>query len=202
MLNFDAASALEYLRRAEALAADDADILIAKAQANLMLQRSAAARQAAARAVEIDAEEPTARLVLGWAYLFGKDLPQAERAFGEALRLDPQQADAEAGLALIAVARNEHAGAREALRRAKRIDPANPAVLLTEGALAQKQGNPDLAKRVLEELMSANALGQSGWTNRELMERQAQSATVRRVTQKWTRYMRREHRARARTGGL
>jgi Tfp pilus assembly protein PilF len=139
---------------------------------------------------------------LGWAYLFENDLSQAQRSFNETLRLDPQQADAEAGLALIALGRNDLPRARDALQRAKRIDPANPAVLLTEGALANKQGNPELTRRVLEELMTTNSLGQTGWTNRELMERNAQSATVRRVTGKWTRYVRREHRARARTRGL
>ncbi len=195
MLNFDAAKALEYLRRAEALAADDVDILIAIGQANLMLQRPTAARRAAARAIALDPEEPTARMILGWAYLFENDLSQAERSFGETLRLDPQQADAEAGLALIALGGNDLPRTREALQRAKRIDPANPAVLLTEGALANKQGNPELARRVLEELMSMNSLGQAGWTNRGLMERNAQSATLRRVTGKWMRYVRRRQRA-------
>jgi Tfp pilus assembly protein PilF len=167
-----------------------------------MLQRAGAARQAAERAVALDAEEPAARLALAWAHLFENQPAKAEREFGEALRLDPEQADAEAGLALIALAAQDAPRAREALTRAKRIDPASPAVLLTEGALAQREGHPDLARRVLEELMSANALGQSGWTNRELMQRHAQSPTLRRVTGKWTRYLRREHRARVRTGGL
>jgi hypothetical protein len=55
---------------------------------------------------------------------------------------------------------------------------------------------------VLEELLSANSLGQRGWTNRELMERHARSPTLRRVAGKWTRYLQREHRERVRKGGL
>ncbi|MFL6573085.1 MAG: tetratricopeptide repeat protein [Burkholderiales bacterium] len=152
--------------------------------------------------MELDPEDAEARLALGWAYLFENQPAQAERALGEALKLDPAQADAEAGFALIALAANDNARARQALERAKRIDAASPAVLLTEGALAQKQGHPDVAKRVLQELLSANALGQRGWTNRELAERHAQSPTLRRVTGKWTRYLKRAHRERVRTGGL
>ena len=194
MLNFNAEKALEYLRRAETIAPNDADILIAIGQANLMLQRATAARQAVARAIALDCNEPMAQAAMGWALLFEDSLAESEKYFAEALRIDPEQADALAGLALIYIGQDDLARAQEMLQRAKRIDPADAAVLLTEGAIAHKQGNPDIIRQVLDELLATNSLGQAGWTNRELIERAGQSPTGKRVAGKWARYLRRQQR--------
>ncbi len=192
LLNFDATQALVHLQHAQDLAPNDASILISIGQANLMLQRAGAATRVLSRAVMLDTKEPMAHVALGWAHLFENHLNDAALCFEAALRLDPELADAYAGIALIYTGKEQTAQAQDALNKAKQIDPANLAVLLTEGALENKKGNPEIGKMIIQELMQANSVNQLGWTNQQMMDQAKSSPTGQRVADKWARYLRRK----------
>ena len=118
----------------------------------------------------------------------------AEAAFTQALNLDPDLADAHAGQAIAYLGLTQTARAEAALAQAKRLDPSNLTVMLVEAGMAGQQGNAAAARRIMDELMQAGSFSQAGWSNRELVERGQQSATGKRVSAKWTRYLRQQQR--------
>ena len=66
-------------------------------------------------------------LLAGERMLADGDLDHAERLFAQVAEADPRNAIAVVGLAEVAVARGDDAGAVEAARRALEIDPENAA---------------------------------------------------------------------------
>jgi Tetratricopeptide repeat/Cytochrome c554 and c-prime/Doubled CXXCH motif (Paired_CXXCH_1) len=74
------------------------------------------------------ADFPETHLILGGAALSMRDVAAAEAAFGEAVRLDPQRADAWSLIVRILAATGDAAGAREALDAALASNPEDPAL--------------------------------------------------------------------------
>ena len=72
------------------------------------------------------ADYPESHLAIGGAALIVRNLPAAEQAFREAVRLDPQSVDAWTMIIRLAAATGNLDGARAALSDARRANPENP----------------------------------------------------------------------------
>ncbi|MCI4063085.1 tetratricopeptide repeat protein [Micromonospora sp. R77] len=128
--------ALVDLREFRAAAAT-ADEILALGPADAYAQRSAAAilagsrngqpaLDAAWRGVELAPEAPQAHLVLGLVAARLELFDLAERAYREALRLDPQLAVARHDMGVIRLEQRRYAEALEHLAEAVALDPARP----------------------------------------------------------------------------
>jgi tetratricopeptide (TPR) repeat protein len=91
------------------------------------------------RSLAAKADFPAAQVAIAGTALVLRDLPVAERAFAEAVRMDPQRVDAWAMIARLRAARGNRTGAVEALR---------------EG-LAANRGNETLTKLLNQMLGSS-----------------------------------------------
>lgn len=137
------ALALIDLRRF-AEAARDADEILALGPADAYAQRSAAAilaetrngqqaLNAAWRGVELAPEEPQSHLVLGLVSARLELFDLAERAYREALRLDPRLVEARHDLGIIRLEQRRYAEALEDLAAAAAVQPARIDVHRTIG---------------------------------------------------------------------
>jgi spermidine synthase len=88
--------------------------------------QNARALAALERAVAVDASLADARELLGHLYLDRRDYPAAEGAHRELLRLRPARVDAWLRLAAVLARQSKWKEAREAIERARKLDPAAP----------------------------------------------------------------------------
>lgn len=114
----------------------------------LLLERTGRAEEAAAlRAVLASgmSRNPYSYLALGdWALRSGR-LPEAERFYRRALRLEPPLGEVAAALGVLAVERGDARVGGKWLRRAERLDPTAPRVEALRALLerdARKESNP------------------------------------------------------------
>lgn len=78
---------------------------------------------------------PEIHLVIGGSALVMRNLPAAEAAFGEAVRMDPQLEQAWVMIARIREAQGDRAGAKAALRDGMNANPASLDLLMLDQAL-------------------------------------------------------------------
>ena len=95
--------------------------------ARLYDEFAAAAMQHATRAIEIDPEEEEGYVSLGFAFWRRQDTTQAEQNYRKALSLNPNNADALAGLGLALLSRSP-TQAYELFSRAQQINPTSTVV--------------------------------------------------------------------------
>jgi TolB-like protein/tetratricopeptide (TPR) repeat protein len=94
----------------------------------------ASAREAAARALELEPDHAEAQSVLGTvAFWYEWDYPRAERLLRHALTLQPSSADSQVFLAHLFSSTGRHDEALEEIRRARALDPAWPVPRALEG---------------------------------------------------------------------
>jgi serine/threonine protein kinase/tetratricopeptide (TPR) repeat protein len=94
----------------------------------------ASAREAAARALELEPEHAEAHSVLGTvAFWYEWDYPRAEQLLRHALALQPSSADSQVFLAHLFSNTGRHDEALEEIRRARALDPAWPVPRALEG---------------------------------------------------------------------
>jgi TolB-like protein/DNA-binding winged helix-turn-helix (wHTH) protein/Tfp pilus assembly protein PilF len=83
-------------------------------------------KAAAARALQIDANQVDAHDALGWAsFVFDWDFPAAEREFTRAIALDRNAAEAYHGYGMYLAAMGRSETSLAAIRRARELDPLN-----------------------------------------------------------------------------
>lgn len=100
-------------------------------------QNFPAVREAATRAVELDAEFGDAHAALGWvAYMHDWDWPAASRLFARARELAPSSVEAHYGGGHVLLTTGRIAEALPAFQRARELDPVSPLLrTLTGGVL-------------------------------------------------------------------
>jgi TolB-like protein/Tfp pilus assembly protein PilF len=143
------------------------DEVVALIAENLSLQLGPAARPA--RAVNPEAH----RLVLEGQYFWNRgaqaEMDRGEAAFAQAVALDPEFAEAHAGLAKVNVLRilyrvvdgspsdrAELRHAREAAARAVALDPRNPDALAVQATACMIEGDLDAAEARFQEALTLN----------------------------------------------
>jgi serine/threonine-protein kinase len=157
----DLASAAHAFEEALALDARYADAWAGLASAykrmpvvvGLSADAFASAREAAARALELEPEHAEAHSVLGTvAFWYEWDYPRAEKLLRHALALQPSSADSQVFLAHLFSSTGRHDEALEEIRRARALDPAWPVPRALEGQFLLN------ARRYEQALVHLNAI--------------------------------------------
>jgi arylsulfatase A-like enzyme/Flp pilus assembly protein TadD len=107
----------------EAIPDDDSDVLNALGIAYAQRGRTADARQAFERALQLDPDGGLAHQNIGLLHLRADALTDAEAAFRRALASDPSLAGAHTGLGVVLAQRGQLPAALDAWREAARLDP-------------------------------------------------------------------------------
>jgi tetratricopeptide (TPR) repeat protein len=114
------------------------------------------ARQAALRAVELDAKLPDGYIALGHVITeHDRDLPVARRHFARALELKPDSAPVQAQLSMNLTQAGDLAGARDAIRKAQLLEPASYGYLSLSGFIHYFQRAFDDSERELSRLVES-----------------------------------------------
>ena len=107
------------------------------------------ARRAAFRAVELDPDLPSARLVAGFVYsMLDWNWRAAERNFRQALVLYPKWPDAQLSLAWLLTSQRRFHEALNLVEGVRERNPASPVSHLTHGWIAFRSGRPQQAAAV------------------------------------------------------
>ena len=99
--------------------------------------------------------------VKGWLRILDGDASGAGRAFEAALALAPAFADTHGGLAVVAALQGREAEARDAIRRARRLDPQALSARYAQLVLLQRAGDDAGARALFEEFLGQPAPGRS-----------------------------------------
>jgi serine/threonine-protein kinase len=87
------------------------------------------AREAALRALQLDAQNAAAHVSLGWVRVIGEfDVKEGEREYKRALELDPESVPAHYGYSCLLAHSGRLEEARNIIRRAQRLDPVAPLI--------------------------------------------------------------------------
>jgi len=121
--------------------------------ARLYQQRHADAVAALEKAVQIIPDSVGIRVTLGWATLAGKDVVGAERTFRDAVEVDRNFGEAYGGLASALALQNRIDAAREAIRRARRLDPHGFGCLFAQTVVLKLQGKEQAATDLLANML-------------------------------------------------
>ncbi len=92
---------------------------------------------------------------LGWVQLAQLKWAEASGSFGIALRLEPSSSAALDGLVAVDLARDQIGEAREHLNAWRAHNPTNPHGQIVTARLELVSGNPDVAMRILDQLVVA-----------------------------------------------
>jgi len=149
----DLPQAIRELRRATPLLAPQRDMLLLAAEDLARAGDPAGAAEALRRAAQGGASTGAVIAGQGWVLFWQRRLDEAAAAFQEAIRREPGQARAWAGLGDVRLERDEYAAAREALRRALQIDPADTQARNSLGIAYALGGDPVEAKRCFEDVL-------------------------------------------------
>lgn len=131
------------------MAAPSTDFL-AEAERQLRAGRPKEAVVVLRRALEDDPRDPRCHVALGNARSALRDLAGAESAYAEALRLQPDHAEARFGLGLCLEARGRLAEAENAYRRAVTLRPGFPEALNNLGSVLLRRNRPAEALESLQ----------------------------------------------------
>lgn len=151
--------ALPILRQTAQLAPQRALAWYELALAESSLSDLKAAKQSLRRALQADPEMPEAHNQLG-VVLATTETSNAELAFREAIRLQPEYAAAHANLARLLWKQGQAASAEQEFGQALRLDPKDSATRYDYAVMLGKQRRYDDAQKQLEEAVrrDANAL--------------------------------------------
>jgi tetratricopeptide (TPR) repeat protein len=115
--------------------------------------------------------------VMGWLRILENDATGAGVAFAKALALDRNFAETHGALAVVAALEGREAEARNAIRRAQRLDPQALSALYAELVLRQRAGDVRGAQTLFESFLDRPVAGGDGpW--RALLARHMESLGV------------------------
>jgi len=121
--------------------------------ARLYQQRHEDAIVALEKAVQIIPDSVGIRVTLGWATLAARDVIRAEQTFRDALEVDHNFGEAYGGLASALALQNRIDDAREAIRRARRLDAQGFGSLFAQTVVLKLQGKEKAATDLLANML-------------------------------------------------
>ena len=126
------------------MAGMNARALLNKALLHMYRAEFSAAIASFQKILELAPDSPGIRVWLGWAYLNSDDLVSAERSFLDSVEFNGAFAESHGGLATVYALTGRYDEAKDAARRARRLNPAGfgaafaAAILLEVGGKRQK----------------------------------------------------------------
>lgn len=190
LLAMDAQKGERLFRHAVGLKPDHAESHIGLGQALLMQMKFKQAEAALRKGIALDPQASMAHVALGWCSVLEDRLAEADAQFRQALEIDPEVAEAYAGLALLRLAQQRSEEAERLAAQALAFDPACVTALMIQSQLAQARGDSPKAQELARRFLEGSAFGSLGWRNREVLERAQASPTVKHVTKKAMRVLR------------
>ncbi len=148
----DGAARVEQIARA----GNRADAFLLAGATFLQLNEFEKARNDLEAALRLDSTLPNIYTLVGTARDKTGDPKAAEPAFREALKLNPDNFDANLYLGAILYKRRELAEAKTYLDRALKLDPANPLARFESAMLKSTTGENEVAAQELEKLVKEN----------------------------------------------
>src|SRR5581483_611609 len=140
--------ASEQFERILAREPDNARAWLGVGLARLYQQRYDDAIASLEKAVALIPDGVGIRVTLGWATLVARDLPGAERIFREAVAVDHNFGEAHGGLASALALQSRIDEAREAIKRARRLDPHGFGSLFAQTVVLKVQGKDKAATEI------------------------------------------------------
>ena len=159
LFELDAAAAARSLRQALDLDPAAADTRVLLAQANLLQGRVRPARALLEAAAADQTADDGALCMLGWACLYEEDVAAADSAFQRATLAEPENADAWAGRAVVALAQARAADAGAAAGKALHLEPEHVIARLVVQRLHELDGRADEAKAVIDAVLASSPFG-------------------------------------------
>lgn len=191
LMDFDAKTALHILRDANSSAPDNFEVSLVLGQTYLLLQRTGQARTVLEKAVTINPDSSVAQISLGWSALLQDDLVKAESAFQAAIKLDGEDADGYAGVAIIRFGQKRFPEADLLASKALEFNPDNVPALMVKTALSSREGNQRSATEFGHELYKSHSLGPFGWSTGDIIKRFESSSAVKHILKKQARRIKR-----------
>ena len=106
--------------------------------------------------LEKEPDNPVANDLLGAIYLQEKKFPEAEKAFGKQLEVNPKSAIVYSQLAAARIGQDNPAGAVTAYEDGLKILPDDPQLLLGLAGMHERQKDYDQALKVYEQVLTSN----------------------------------------------
>lgn len=161
----DATTARTALRRAVALASEDAEAHSALAVAELALGQTASALGHFRRAAALEPTVPERLINLGTAYLMRAEVRPAIEAYERAVALAPADAHARGDLGTAYLAAGQPERALPHLERAVALAPDRATFRNNLGYAVQLRGDAARATRIYEEALALDSQLGSAWIN-------------------------------------
>ena len=187
LFQMDAQSAARSLRQALDLDAADIDTQISLSQATLMLGRPRHARQLLARAIDSEPSNDVALCLLGWACIADNEAQAARKAFTEALRADPGNADAPAGLAVLALSAGDSTECLEHAESALALDAGHVVAKLAKARAQESREHPAEAKALVDDVLKSTPFGPVQTNVAQMLDASRGSEAVRRMHRRFAR---------------
>ena len=148
----DDKNAALYLSRAKEVIGDSPDLLYKFALAALNSNLTDDAMQAIKRAIELRPDAPFYYFVLGstWLRLKRPDLQEAEQAFRQFLKLQPDHAQGQMSLGYVLLKQKRYAEARELLEKSAQKEARTPDTFYYLGLIAQEQNENERAVELFQ----------------------------------------------------
>jgi tetratricopeptide (TPR) repeat protein len=132
---------------------DNARAWLGVGLARLYQQQHTESVAALQKAVELLPDSVGIRVTLGWATVTTRDMVRAEQIFRDALDIDHNFAEAHGGLAVALAFQTRVDAAKEAIKRARGLDPHGFGAVFAQTILLKVQGKDKMATDILAGLL-------------------------------------------------
>jgi tetratricopeptide (TPR) repeat protein len=149
----DIARAADQFERILTREPDNARAWLGVGLARLYQQQTAEAIAALEKATQLVPDSVGILVTLGWATVVARDVARGEQVFRRALEIDRNFGEAHGGLATVLAMQMRIDAAREAIHRARRLDPHGFGATFAQTIILELQGKHQTATDILAKLL-------------------------------------------------